>query len=400
MEPAGPAPFGGNFGGGYQERQQAPVDSTRAPAPPRRPDVAPTLNVMVLGDSLADWLGYGLEEAFAETPEIGIVRKPRPNTGLIRVETRGESYDWPAAARDMLNAEKPDFVVVMLGIADRRGIREAIRQQPARPPAGQKQDQAKQPQGQSQPLNRPSPPSPPSVRLPACRQPRRRNRSTPKRRRRSRRPRRTRSSRPRRSEGPVAGTVVHEFRSEKWGELYARRVDEMIGVLKQKGAPVFWVGLPPVRGSRATSDAVYLNDIYRGRAEKAGIVYVDVWDGFVDDVGQLQQLRRRLRRADAAPARRRRLAFHARRRAQARALSRARGSPRDAGARDAAGDARAGARAGGEGAAGRGGARPAAASDRKPGDVADRAARRRRRLARWRADAAARGPIRSRRACW
>jgi len=79
---------------------------------------------------------------------------------------------------------------------------------------------------------------------------------------------------------------VHEFRSEKWGELYARRVDEMIGVLKQKGAPVFWVGLPPVRGSRATSDAVYLNDIYRGRAEKAGIVYVDVWDGFVDEGGK------------------------------------------------------------------------------------------------------------------
>ena len=67
-----------------------------------------------------------------------------PTTGLIRVETRGESYDWPAAARDMLNAEKPDFVVMMLGIADRRGIRETIRQQPARPPAGQKQDQAKQ----------------------------------------------------------------------------------------------------------------------------------------------------------------------------------------------------------------------------------------------------------------
>ncbi len=158
----GPAPFGGNFGGGYQERQQAPVNSTRAPAPPRRPDVAPTLNVMVLGNSLADWLAYGLEEAFAETPELGIVRKPRPNTGLIRVETRGESYDWPAAARDMLNAEKPDFVVVMLGIADRRGIREAIRQQPARPPAGQKQDQAKQPQGQSQAAQPAQPAQPPN----------------------------------------------------------------------------------------------------------------------------------------------------------------------------------------------------------------------------------------------
>ena len=119
---------------------------------------------MVLGDSLADWLAYGLEEAFAETPEFGIVRKPRPNTGLIRVEQRGESYDWPAAARDMLNAEKPDFVVVMLGIADRRGIREAIRQQPARPPAGQKQDQAKQPQGH--PAAQPAQPAPPAQAAP------------------------------------------------------------------------------------------------------------------------------------------------------------------------------------------------------------------------------------------
>ena len=74
---------------------------------------------------MADWLAYGLEEAFAETPEIGILRKPRLNTGLIRTEQRGESYDWPSAARDMLNADKPDFVVIMLGLTDRRGIREA-----------------------------------------------------------------------------------------------------------------------------------------------------------------------------------------------------------------------------------------------------------------------------------
>ena len=153
----------------------------------------------------------------------------------------------------MLNAEKPDFVVMMLGIADRRGIREAIRQQPARPPAGQKQDQAKQPQGQ--PPSRASRRQPAQpLRLPRLRPPDRRSRSTPKRRCRSRRPRRSRSSRLVAPEGPVAGTVVHEFRSEKWGELYARRVDEMIGVLKAKGVPVFWVGLPSVRGSRATSD--------------------------------------------------------------------------------------------------------------------------------------------------
>src|SRR6185295_4717995 len=108
-------------------------------------------------------------------------------------------------------------------------------------------------------------------------------------------------------EGTIAGTVVHEFRSEKWGELYGKRVDEMIGVLKARGVPVFWVGLPSLRGSRSTSEMVYLNDLYRGRAEKAGIVYVDIWDGFVDDAGNYNNYgpdfegqTRRLRAGDGA----------------------------------------------------------------------------------------------------
>ena len=31
---------------------------------------------------------------------------------------------------------------------------------------------------------------------------------------------------------------------------------------------------------------LYLNDLYRTRAEKAGIIYIDVWDGFVDESGR------------------------------------------------------------------------------------------------------------------
>jgi hypothetical protein len=50
--------------------------------------------------------------------------------------------------------------------------------------------------------------------------------------------------------------------------------------------PVFWVGLPALRGAKATSDASYLNELFRARADKAGINYVDVWDGFVDDQGR------------------------------------------------------------------------------------------------------------------
>ena len=60
----------------------------------------------------------------------------------------------------------------------------------------------------------------------------------------------------------------------------------MIAALKGKGVPVLWVGLPAIRGTRSTSDMSYLDELYRARAEKAGIPYVDIWDGFVDESGR------------------------------------------------------------------------------------------------------------------
>jgi hypothetical protein len=53
--------------------------------------------------------------------------------------------------------------------------------------------------------------------------------------------------------------------------------------------PVLWVGLPAVRGAKATSDALFLDSLYREGAAKAGITYVDVWDGFVDEAGRFLQ---------------------------------------------------------------------------------------------------------------
>jgi hypothetical protein len=69
------------------------------------------------------------------------------------------------------------------------------------------------------------------------------------------------------------------------GALYVKRVDAMIAALKSKGVPVIWVGLPAIRGSKASSDLSYLDELYHERAERAGIIYVDIWDGFVDEDG-------------------------------------------------------------------------------------------------------------------
>jgi hypothetical protein len=77
-----------------------------------------------------------------------------------------------------------------------------------------------------------------------------------------------------------------EFQSEKWEQAYIKRIDATVAALKSGGVPVIWVGLPSQRDTDAAADSSYLNELYRSRAEKAGIAYVDIWDGFVDEAGK------------------------------------------------------------------------------------------------------------------
>src|SRR3981081_2151476 len=60
-----------------QAPRRAPVvreDFSRAPAPEKR-DAPAERNILVLGDAMADWLAYGLEDAYSEQPDMGVIRK-------------------------------------------------------------------------------------------------------------------------------------------------------------------------------------------------------------------------------------------------------------------------------------------------------------------------------------
>ena len=245
------------------EQRSQPVDASKAP-PPRKQENAPAKTVLVLGDSMADWLGYGLEDALSETPEFGVIRKFRTYSGLMRAESR-KDFDWPQAAKEILATEKPDFIVMMVGISDRQ----AIRDRPAKPNPKQRSEQTKLEGAQPMPID----PQPATTADEAADGDQQKGAEEPT-------PAESRKAAE--ATGPM---MTYEFRSEKWAEAYGRRIDEMIAVLKSKGVPVLWVGLPPVRGPRASSDVAYLNELYRGHAEKAGIPYVDIWDGFVDETG-------------------------------------------------------------------------------------------------------------------
>ena len=257
--------------------------------------MTPTTTVVVLGDAMADWLGYGLEDAFSDSPEIAVVRKNKLHSGLVRYEAKSD-LDWWRVARDVLTQEKANYVVMMMGVSDRTSIRERDVAKDADKKKGK--DQAEKPAAEKDTQNKEQADDQEQA---AVAQP---------------------ESQPAKKTG---GTV--EFRTDQWAEIYSKRIDDTIAAMKSKGVPVLWVGLPSIRGGKSTADAVYLNDLYRARAERAGIVYIDIWDGFVDEAGKYSNFgpdyegqMRRLRSADG-------VLLHEGRRAEACPLRRTRNSP-------------------------------------------------------------------------
>lgn len=285
--PSRPAPrnggwFGGDFFQPFQQPppQQAPrQDYSRAPGPAKR-DTVPERNVLVLGDAMADWLGYGLEDAYSEQPDMGVIRKHKTVSGLLRYQPRGEPADWTAAAKAILANEKPDAIVVMLGLHDRQAIREAATEKKSDKKEDKKDARAKPGDAKSKPES-----STDAAKADGTKAD----------------PAKADTAKADDAEDddapPIAATEksartsggLYEFRDERWVELYAKKIEELIGVLKSKGVPVLWVGLPAIRGQRGTADMLFLDALYRDGAGKAGITYVDIWDGYVDEAGRFLQ---------------------------------------------------------------------------------------------------------------
>src|SRR3984893_17399757 len=154
---------GGGFGGGWfgndmygpfqqhvpqpRRQTQPPVreDFSKAP-PPEKRETVPERHILVLGDAMADWLAYGLEDAYSEQPDMGVIRKHKTVSGLIRYQPKGDPADWAAAAKGILATEKPDAIVVMLGLDDRVAMHE---------PAADKSDKPSDKKGDKKEVRKP-----------------------------------------------------------------------------------------------------------------------------------------------------------------------------------------------------------------------------------------------------
>ena len=281
------SPFGDAFPGTQPPPQV--VDSSRAPPPAKRA-VPAEKNVLVLGDAMADWLAYGLEDALAETPELGVIRKHKTISGLIKYQPKGDPADWIAAAKAIVATETPEVIVVMLGLQDRVSMREPVVEKKADPKPEAKKGAKKDARGKADASKPKDGTAAAGSNVPKPDEKTAETKST------DAKPGDEAAAddddqpsilAPERAARSASG--MYNFRDERWVELYSKKIGEMIAVLKTKGVPVLWVGLPAVRGANATSDMLFLDALYRDAAGKAGITYVDVWDGFVDESGRFMQ---------------------------------------------------------------------------------------------------------------
>jgi hypothetical protein len=182
-------------------RRRAPQASPSREADKKEePQVEPSTFVVVFGDSLADLVGKGLDDAFEENLDVEIVNKTKGDSGLVRTD----NYDWPKAIQDVLASDqKISFAVMMVGANDRQAIRE--------------------------------------------------------------------------------GDLTHDPLSDRWRELYRDRVDAAIRPFVERRIPFVWIGVPPMKNDKLSADFIAMNDIYKDRVQRAGGVYVDIWQAFANE---------------------------------------------------------------------------------------------------------------------
>ena len=100
------------------------------------------------------------------------------------------------------------------------------------------------------------------------------------------------------------GELVHGFGTPEWTAAYAAEIDKLIASLKQTGAAVHWISLPPMANPEYDQSIAAIAGLQKARVEAAGIHYIDIRKDLVnadgsymergpDDTGAFRKLRDR-----------------------------------------------------------------------------------------------------------
>jgi uncharacterized protein len=77
----------------------------------------------------------------------------------------------------------------------------------------------------------------------------------------------------------------HRFMSESWQRIVGERVAAIVGLLRQRGVTVYWVGLPKMRDARFDADIAAMNRFYAARMRALNVPYFETAGATADAGG-------------------------------------------------------------------------------------------------------------------
>jgi hypothetical protein len=81
------------------------------------------------------------------------------------------------------------------------------------------------------------------------------------------------------------GRTDIRFRTDRWRQLYAGRVDQILAALDAAKLKVIWLGNPVARSPVYSADMGYINAIMQQEATRYGATFVPLWDVVADPKG-------------------------------------------------------------------------------------------------------------------
>jgi len=92
-----------------------PAGEREAADQPIKTKTNPSRTILVIGDALADRLAQGIDQEFADNPDVQVARKTKSVSSL----TRSDVFDWVESARTTIaGPQHYDVVVILIGIND------------------------------------------------------------------------------------------------------------------------------------------------------------------------------------------------------------------------------------------------------------------------------------------
>ncbi|MBL0969381.1 MAG: DUF459 domain-containing protein [Brevundimonas sp.] len=81
---------------------------------------------------------------------------------------------------------------------------------------------------------------------------------------------------------------VHPFGTDSWKAAYARRVDDLVALLRSRDVAVYWVGLPKMKRDSFDGRMALINGVVSARMRALGVPYIETTALTANDEGQYE----------------------------------------------------------------------------------------------------------------